>query len=62
MASLSTILQLLARQERLLAAILPGRRFDIGAKYGLLQAQLALALNGLDRAEILAVMLEEAAR
>jgi UTP--glucose-1-phosphate uridylyltransferase len=60
--SLSDALQILARRERYLATILPGRRFDIGSKYGLLQAQLALGLRGKDREEILAMMLELTAR
>lgn len=60
--SLSYALQLLARQERYLATVLPGRRFDIGSKYGLLQAQLALGLQGKDREEILTMMLELTAR
>ena len=59
---LSHALQLLARQERYLATVLPGRRFDIGSKYGLLQAQLALGLQGADRDEILSLMLELTAR
>lgn len=59
---LSYALQLLARQERYLATVLPGRRFDIGSKYGLLQAQLALALQSADREEILTMMLELTAR
>jgi UTP--glucose-1-phosphate uridylyltransferase len=60
--SFSHALQILARRERYLAAILAGRRFDIGSKYGLLQAQLALGLRGPDREEILAMLLELAAR
>ena len=59
---LSHALQLLARQERYLATVLPGRRFDIGSRYGLLQAQLALGLQGADREEILTLMLELTAR
>ena len=35
-----------------------GRRYDIGARYGLLIAQMALALNGRDRSEVLAQLLE----
>lgn len=61
-ASLSAALQLLARRESLLATILPGTRFDLGARYGILQAQLALALQGPDREEILSMMLELLAR
>ena len=60
--SLSYALELLARRERYLAAVFPGRRFDIGSKYGLLQAQLALGLGGPDREEVLSMLLELAAR
>jgi UTP--glucose-1-phosphate uridylyltransferase len=35
-----------------------GRRYDIGVKYGLLFAQLALALAGGERDEILAQLVE----
>jgi UTP--glucose-1-phosphate uridylyltransferase len=48
----------LARQERYLACELIGRRYDIGRKYGLLTAQLALALSGADREEVLSTMVE----
>jgi UTP--glucose-1-phosphate uridylyltransferase len=48
----------LARQEQYLAIEDEGRRYDLGAPYGLLIAQLALALNGRDRSEVLAQMLE----
>jgi UTP--glucose-1-phosphate uridylyltransferase len=57
-ASLSAALAELARQEQYLAIEEPHRRYDIGARYGLLTAQLALALNGPDRAEILAQIVE----
>lgn len=60
--SLSDALQLLARQDRLMATVLPGTRFDLGARYGILQAQLALGLQGPDREEILTLMLELLAR
>ncbi len=60
--SLSYALEILAKRERYLAAVLPGRRFDIGSKYGLLQAQLALGLGGPDREEVLSMLLELAAR
>ena len=36
----------------------PRRRYDIGARYGLLIAQLALALDGRDRSEVLAQLVE----
>jgi UTP--glucose-1-phosphate uridylyltransferase len=48
----------LAQRERYLAAELSGRRYDIGVKYGLLTAQLALALDGQDRDEVLNGLLE----
>jgi UTP--glucose-1-phosphate uridylyltransferase len=48
----------LARQEQYLAVEDEGRRYDLGAPYGLLIAQLALALNGRDRNEVLSQMLE----
>ncbi len=35
-----------------------GRRFDVGLKYGLLNAQLALALSSPARAEVLAGLVE----
>jgi UTP--glucose-1-phosphate uridylyltransferase len=57
-ASLSAALAALARQEQYLALEEPDRRYDIGGRYGLLTAQLALALNGRDRAEVLAQLVE----
>ena len=44
----------LAERERYLACEIAGRRFNIGVKFGLLNAQLALALDGHDREEVLA--------
>jgi len=55
---LSTALAELARQEQYLALEETHRRYDIGARYGLLTAQLALALNGRDRADVLANLVE----
>jgi UTP--glucose-1-phosphate uridylyltransferase len=48
----------LARQEQYLAIEDEGRRYDLGVPYGLLIAQLALALNGRDRSEVLSQMVE----
>jgi UTP--glucose-1-phosphate uridylyltransferase len=48
----------LARQEQYLAIEDDGRRYDLGAPFGLLIAQLALALSGRNRSEVLAQMLE----
>ena len=56
--SLSSALAKLAGQERYLACELQGRRFDVGVKYGLLTAQLALALSGQDRDEVLSGLVE----
>ncbi len=55
---LSNALAKLASRERYLACELKGRRHDIGAKYGLLTAQLALALDGQDRDEVLTGLVE----
>jgi UTP--glucose-1-phosphate uridylyltransferase len=59
---LTTALSELARRERYLACELQGRRYDIGVKYGLLTAQLALALDGEDRDEVLSGLIELLAR
>ena len=56
--NLSGALSKLAARERYLACELQGRRYDIGLKYGLLTAQLALALDGKDREEVLAGLVE----
>jgi UTP--glucose-1-phosphate uridylyltransferase len=55
---LTSALAKLATRERYLAYEAEGRRYDIGLKYGLLTAQLALALNGEDRDEVLTGMVE----
>jgi len=60
--SLSEAIHMLAEREPVLATILPGSRFDLGSRYGILQAQLALALNGRDREEVLAMIVELLAR
>jgi UTP--glucose-1-phosphate uridylyltransferase len=59
---LSTALAKLAKRERYLACELEGHRYDIGVKYGLLTAQLALALEGQDRDEVLSGLIELLAR
>ena len=51
--SLSAALGALAQREQYLAMIQNGRRFDVGVRYGLFTAQLALALSGQDRDEVL---------
>ena len=57
-AQLTTALTRLAASERYLAGDLQGRRYDIGLKYGLLTAQLALALDGQDRDDVLTTLVE----
>jgi UTP--glucose-1-phosphate uridylyltransferase len=55
---LTPVLAELARRERYLALEVQGQRYNIGVKYGLLTAQLALALDGVDREAILAQIVE----
>lgn len=55
---LSPALNQLAQQERYLALAHIGRRYDTGAKYGLLTAQLALGLHGNERDEVMATLVE----
>ena len=55
---LTPALAQLAAREHYFACELEGRRYDIGAKYGLLIAQLALALCGQDREEVLVNLVE----
>jgi UTP--glucose-1-phosphate uridylyltransferase len=56
--SLSPALQALAAQKRYLAFSVAGQRYDIGSPYGLLFAQLALALAGRDRDPVLTQLVE----
>ncbi len=55
---LSTALAELASRERYLALEVAGQRYNIGEKYGLLTAQMALALDGIDREKILAQIVD----
>jgi UTP--glucose-1-phosphate uridylyltransferase len=55
---LSPALDALARRERYLALEVRGRRHNIGIRYGLLAAQLALALEGTDRDAVLTQLVE----
>lgn len=56
--SLSTALDKLSKIEKLLALEVEGRRYDIGADYGLLFAQLALSFSGKDRDKIMSGLVE----
>jgi UTP--glucose-1-phosphate uridylyltransferase len=55
---LAPALDALAHRERYLAYELPGRRYNLGVKFGLLNAQLALSLSGADRDEVLTQLVE----
>ncbi|HEY3496908.1 MAG TPA: sugar phosphate nucleotidyltransferase [Polyangiaceae bacterium] len=52
----------LATRERYLALEVRGHRVDLEGPFGLLRAQLALALHGARREEVLRLMLEEVAQ
>jgi UTP--glucose-1-phosphate uridylyltransferase len=55
---LTPALAKVSTRDRYLATELQGTRYNIGVKYGLLITQLALALNGDEREEILAQLVE----
>lgn len=56
--ALSPVLNELAGREQYLALEARGRRYPVDARYGLLTAQLALALSGRDREEVLTGLCE----
>lgn len=56
--TLSEALNVLAGKEKYLGLEKQDWRYDVGIKYGLLKAQLALALSGRDRDQVLTEMLE----
>lgn len=55
---LGDALNILAQREQYLALEMHDQRYDIGVKYGLMTAQIALALNGHDRDFVLSRLLE----
>jgi UTP--glucose-1-phosphate uridylyltransferase len=55
---LTTALNALARREKYLALETRGSRHNLGVKFGTVEAQVALALAGVDRERILALLLE----
>jgi len=55
---LSSSLDRLAARERYLALEVQGLRYNLGVRYGALITQLALALHGRDREEVLAQLVE----
>jgi UTP--glucose-1-phosphate uridylyltransferase len=56
--NLTFALNELAGMEQYLALEINDLRFDMGEKYGLLKAQLALAMNGKDRNRVMSELLE----
>lgn len=61
-ANLSDALNQLAQSQRYLASMLKGERYNIGEKYGLLLAQLAIALSGDERDSVLTELVELVAK
>ncbi|HZW32688.1 MAG TPA: sugar phosphate nucleotidyltransferase [Isosphaeraceae bacterium] len=59
---LTTALNALAGRQRYLALETRGSRFNLGVKFGVVEAQIALALSGVDRERILAMLLESIVR
>jgi UTP--glucose-1-phosphate uridylyltransferase len=59
---LTEALAVLAAREKYLALEVEGQRIDLETPFGLLRAQLALALYGPRREEVLRLVLEEVAR
>jgi UTP--glucose-1-phosphate uridylyltransferase len=59
---LTTALNALARREKYLALETRGSRFNLGIKFGILEAQIALAMAGVDREQILAVLADSLIR
>ena len=55
---LSDAVALLPARGRYLAHKLEGARYNLGVKYGLLKAQLAIGLSGRDRDQILVEMVD----
>ena len=55
---LSDVLRETALEERYLACELAGHRHDLGGRYGLLLAQVGLAMDGKDRDEVLSGLVE----
>jgi UTP--glucose-1-phosphate uridylyltransferase len=59
---LTTALNELARREKYLALETRGSRFNLGVKFGAVEAQIALAIAGVDREQILAVLVDSLTR
>ncbi len=58
LATISDALQQLSQKEKYLALEMSDQRYNIGVKYGLFNAQMALAMKGKDRDEVVAMLIE----
>jgi len=58
LATISNALNQLSKTEKYLAVEMNDQRYNIGVKYGLFNAQLALAFNGKDRDDVIAMIME----
>ncbi len=58
LSTISNALQQLSQKEKYFALEMNDQRYNIGVKYGLFNAQLALALNGKDRDDVIAMLME----
>jgi UTP--glucose-1-phosphate uridylyltransferase len=56
--TISNALHRLGQSQRYLALEMHDYRYNLGVKYGLLNAQIALALNGKDRDDVLGILME----
>ena len=56
--TISSALHELAQKEKYMALEMNDYRYNVGVKYGLLNAQLALALSGEDRNEVISMLME----
>ncbi len=56
--TISDALNQLSRKEKYFGLEMNDQRYNIGVKYGLFNAQLALALNGRDRDEVISMLME----
>jgi UTP--glucose-1-phosphate uridylyltransferase len=59
---LTAALNALAQREKYLALETKGTRHNIGVRFGVVEAQIALALAGADRERMLALLLETVIR
>lgn len=60
--NLSLAMDRISRNERYLAHQISGQRHDLDRSYGILKTQLALALSGSDRDEVLSLIIEQLAQ